>query len=667
MSLQHVPPGDDRSARQAVYEAFADRGRSVEDATDRALRVGTERLGVELGVLTEITPERQTIVQAVGDHETIEAGETCPLDRAYCRRTVEQESTLCVQDAASSREVSELAYETFGLDTYIGAKVTVGDGAYGTVCFADPEPRSEPFSEADQLFVELLARLVGQAIERRRHEEAFREQNERLRTEKRRIQRIANTTFDLLFELDSDAQLTYVSTGVGTVLGYGAEEAMGNSFTDYIAPSSLPAAFEAFEQVFDGEPVRNLELTANRADGGTATIEINATPVEEDGEVVALQGVARDVTARRERETELRLKTRAIDDATVGVTIADANDPDNPLVYLNQAFETLTGYSSEEMLGRNCRRLQGPATDEETVETLREGIEAAEPVSVDLINYRRNGAPFWNNVRVVPVEDDTGELSHFVGFQEDATDRVRTERLIELLNRVLRHNLRNELNVLLGYGELLTDPEAAARTDVDAGRVIRDTVAKLSSVSEQVRELEAIARQDRKPTRLDVRDLLDSVADDIGRQYPDATVDLAVDVPPTRGICAGMELERAVEELVDNALAHDGDDGDVSAVQVTARDAGGNVELVVADDGPGIPPIEASAIESGRETAVEHGNGLGLWLVNWIVTRYGGSFQIRPATDVDDASGTVATIRLPAIDSDESVDEAVRPHTTLFQ
>ena len=667
MSLQHVPPGDDRSARRAVYEAFADRSRSVEEATARALAAGIDRLGVGLGFLTEISEGRQRIdvVQTAGQTGVIEAGDTCPLDQAYCRRTVELDSPLCVQDAVSSPAVSEAAYDAFGLDTYIGTKVTVDDEVYGTLCFADSEPRSEPFPESDQLFVELVARLVGQAIESRRYERELQERNERFRAEKRRIERIADTTYDLLFEIDADTRLTYVSTGVGNVLGQGPEEAMGNSFAEYITSASLPDALDAFERVFDGDPVRDLALTARRADGGEAVIEINATPIVEDDEVVAVQGVARDITGRREREAELRLKTRAIDDATVGVTIADATRPNNPLVYLNRAFEDLTGYSTDEMLGRNCRLLQGPATDEGTVETLREAIDAGEPVSVDLVNYRRNGAPFWNNLRVVPVEDDDGELSHFVGFQEDATDRVRTERLIELLNRVLRHNLRNELNVLLGYGELLTDPDSAARSDVDAGRVIRETVEKLSSVSEQVRELEAIARQDRHPTRLDVRELLDGVVDEVGADHPDATVEVEIDVPPERGICAGVELQRAIEELADNALIHDPDDE--TTVRLTALDTGDSIDVVVTDDGPGIPAVEASTIEAGRETAVEHGDGLGLWLVNWIVTRYGGSFQIRAADDADDVSGTVATISLPAIDPDQSVDDAVRPHTTLFQ
>jgi PAS domain S-box-containing protein len=666
MTLQHVPPGDDRSYRQTVYEAFADRKRPVEEATARALAAGLDRLDVSLGFLTHIADDRQTVtvVQSTGPVDFVDAGDSCPLDQAYCRRTVQQDGPLCVQDAVSSPAVSDDAYETFGLDAYVGAKVIVDDDVYGTVCFADTEPRPEPFPETDQMFVELVARLVGQALERRTHEETLRTRNERLERETERAQRIADTTFDLLFRITPDARLTYVSSGLHAILGYDRDDAVGTPFTDYIAPQSTSAAVAAFERLLDAESVRNLELTAETATGETAIIEVNATPVVDDGRVEAVQGVARDVTARREREAELRVKTRAIDDATVGVSIADATQDDTPLVYVNDAFEALTGYPSEEVLGRNCRLLQGPATDAERVETLRTGIDAGEPVSVDLLNYRAGGAPFWNNVRVVPVEDG-GDVSHFVGFQEDATDRVRTQRLIELLNRVLRHNLRNDLNVLSGYGELLSDPDTDAPTATNAGRVVRETVERLGSLSEQVRELEVIARRDREPTRLDVADLLTDAVTAAGTDHPEATVDVRIDVADGRGVCAGVELERAVEELVENALTHDPDPP--TTVEVSAHDDADSVVLTVTDDGPGIPPVEASAVEAGRETAIEHGDGLGLWLVNWIVTRYGGSFQLRPTTGGDEPSGTVARIRLPAVDPGQSVDDAVRPHTTLFQ
>jgi PAS domain S-box-containing protein len=121
------------------------------------------------------------------------------------------------------------------------------------------------------------------------------------------------------------------------------------------------------------------------------------------------------------------LKQRAIDEAPVGITISDPDLPDNPMVYVNESYTGMTGYDRSEALGRNCRFLQGTGSDPETVAAMREAIAAEEPVSVELVNYRKDGSSFWNRVDIAPIHDETGEVSHFVGFQTDITARKRAE------------------------------------------------------------------------------------------------------------------------------------------------------------------------------------------------------------------------------------------------
>ncbi|WP_237560372.1 sensor histidine kinase [Halolamina rubra] len=118
----------------------------------------------------------------------------------------------------------------------------------------------------------------------------------------------------------------------------------------------------------------------------------------------------------------------------------------------------------------------------------------------------------------------------------------------------------------------------------------------------------------------------------------------------------------ALGELLENAVKHN--TGANPQVTVSARDDGEWIEIAVIDDGPGIDEMEQRTVTAGDETALEHGSGLGLWLVNWIVTRYGGSFQIAPR---DDDAGTTATVRLPAIDGSQSIASAERGPTVLFR
>ncbi|WP_254273020.1 PAS domain S-box protein [Haloarcula marina] len=640
-------------AREQVYEAFADRTRAFGDAVETALTAGTRRLSVELGFLTRIHDGTQHIEYAVGDHDGIRPGQQCPLEEAYCRRTVATDGHLSVQDAQASAAVSEAAYDAFGLGSYIGCPVTADGEVYGTVCFADADPRATPFSEAEELFVELLAGLVGQAIERREHERLREERTAELRAEKRRLAGIAETSFDVLFQVGAGGRFTYVSQAAEHVLGYDPETLVGDEFTTYLRPVASVAAVDAYERVLAGEAVQGLQLTFAHRDGSDVVVEVNATPVVEDGEVTAIQGVGRDVTDRRDREARLRMQTRAMDEAEMPITIADATTPDNEIIYANRAFETVTGYTASQIRGRNCRILQGPETDPEAVATLRDGIENSRSVTTELVNYRRDGTPFWSRVTVTPIANDDGVTTHYVGFQQDVTDRKRTAQLIGLLNRVLRHNLRNELTVIHGYTEFVEErPE-----DVDVVSGIRRPVKRLVALSERAHELETYARRDRKPERLWPCDIVETVAEAHRERFPEATV--RVDVDADCGVCVGREIERAVSELVTNALEHAPSSD--TAVDVRVRRDGEWVEIAVADDGPGIPEIEATVVETGEETPLQHGTGLGLWLVNWIVTQYGGSFQLAG----DD--GTVATLRLPAIEDGQSVADAARRPTVLFR
>ncbi len=135
------------------------------------------------------------------------------------------------------------------------------------------------------------------------------------------------------------------------------------------------------------------------------------------------------------REKDLLI--HALESSTIGISVADARLPDMPLAYVNHAFETMTGYCREEVLGKNCRFLQGADTDPRTIEILRQTIEAEGSAHLDILNYRKDGTPFWNTLRMAPVFDDSGALIAYIGTQEDITRLKEAEaernRLFELL------------------------------------------------------------------------------------------------------------------------------------------------------------------------------------------------------------------------------------------
>jgi len=615
------------------------------------LRIGTDYLGISTGFLTRINGETQEIVQSTGEHPLLRPGEQCPLEEAYCQRTVQTDGVLSVRDADAGDVIPTAAVETFELETYIGAKITVGGELYGTVCFADSDGRSEPFTELEELFVELLAERIGKALERKSYETKLARRNDRLEAEKQRFEGIAEASADIIFRIDESAAFTYLSPAVERLLGYDPEALVGEPFLDVLVSSEAEESLELYRRVQAGDTVEGVEVTLETTAGEARVFEINARPFNDgvDGSA-GIQGVARDVTDRKERRRELEIKNRAMDDAEVGIVITDATREDNPVTYVNEKFCDLTGYGREAVVGTNCRFLQGDATDPASVRTLREAIAAAEPTSVDMVNYRASGIAFWNEVTVTPVENAAGETVQYIGFQQDVTVRKRREQLLDVMNRVLRHNLRNKMNVVLG----------GTASPVDTGAMVERAAEDVISLADRAREIHAAAQTDRDPVRIDVADLFADLRDEFTDTHPEATVERAVET--TRDVVAGSELDGALAELVTNALAHD--PAPDTTVTLAARDDGDEIVVTVTDDGPGINEMERAVVESGTESPLEHGSGLGLWFVNWVVTRYGGSFRIASRGET---AGTVATVRLPAVgQGDDSAAVARRP-TTLAE
>jgi len=140
---------------------------------------------------------------------------------------------------------------------------------------------------------------------------------------------------------------------------------------------------------------------------------------------------------REEAAPELELKDRALDETAEGITIADALLPDMPLIYANRGFERLTGYAVEEVLGRNCRFLQGPGTDPAALNKLRSAIRERRECTVLLLNYRKDGSAFWNRLAITPVHDPSGRVTHFIGVQSDVTEQKLAEEALQAAKRDL--------------------------------------------------------------------------------------------------------------------------------------------------------------------------------------------------------------------------------------
>ena len=339
--------------------------------------------------------------------------------------------------------------------------------------------------------------------------------------------------------------------------------------------------------------------------------------------------------------------------------IDDLDDPvavlalDRRVVRLNPAAARVFGCDTEAARERPIDELVDAPVD----------LEAdGETVGLDV-----DGVPRSYQLSVSRLTDPSAAHVGYTVVLSDVTERERRRQRLEVLTRVLRHNLRNDAGVLTGYGELLADrlddPELERMADAVERRA--DALAGLGEKASTVDSVLAAG----DPVTVDVREEVDAVVTAARKRAPNASVECVVDESATTTTHARRDAVRAIlENTVENALDHhDGegttrDDGRawtrVTLRSATADSADGagedELEIVVEDDGPGIPDHELSAVESGRETALEHGSGLGLWVIEWSAGTLGATVTYAERTP----RGTKVSVRIPTSAVSRSGSEA---------
>ncbi|MDZ7646745.1 MAG: PAS domain-containing protein [Cytophagales bacterium] len=131
------------------------------------------------------------------------------------------------------------------------------------------------------------------------------------------------------------------------------------------------------------------------------------------------------------------LLINAINKSNEGITISSIDQPDSPLIFVNDGFERLTGYTKEDVIGKTCRFLQGKETDHAAVDALRHAIINRQQTTVELLNYKKDGTPFWNRLSITPLKNESGITTHYVGVQSDITEIRETQKELTEANKIL--------------------------------------------------------------------------------------------------------------------------------------------------------------------------------------------------------------------------------------
>jgi PAS domain S-box-containing protein len=291
--------------------------------------------------------------------------------------------------------------------------------------------------EVDPDSIAVLSNRIENAVESYR----VAKRADRLR---RRYATLLEGSRGLITVLDTEGVVQYQSPSVERVLGLARSTVEGSDVLEHVHREDREAVAEALNSLVEGrESAPSFEFRLQDGTGewrwlGAVGADATDSPVE--GYVFN----AIDVTERKRQQAELERKNRAMDEASVGITITDPGCPDNPMVYANEGFSQVTGYDTETAIGRNWRFLQGEATDEDAIAQIRAAVDAGEECTVELRNYRADGTEFWNRLRITPIRDDDGTVTNFVGLHQDVSERKRYERTLSALHEVSRELLAAE-------------------------------------------------------------------------------------------------------------------------------------------------------------------------------------------------------------------------------
>jgi len=306
-------------------------------------------------------------------------------------------------------------------------------------------------------------------------------------------------------------------------------------------------------------------------------------------------------------------------------------DEDGRIVELNEAAETVFEIEEDPVITAPVSTVVGTAIDPDIADR-----QLSITADNRQLEFRVNSSQL--------TDSGDNHVGYLLLFQ-DITDEVQRKRQLAVLNRVLRHNLRNELTIAQGHIGVAEQTETDDRRETSLGKA-DEALSSLLETSEQAREIEQVlGGKDASPRSVSLRPFLEMLARDTESAHDGATV--TADSPALSLQTLEPVFNAVVAQLLENAAEHAEKDNPTISIDVERTEDG--LDVTVEDDGPGIPPYELQVLELGEETALEHGSGLGLWLIEWGTVRLGGDLSFETGDD-----GTRVTLSFPSTMVDEA-------------
>ncbi len=510
-----------------------------------------------------------------------------------------------------------------------------------------------------------------------------------LRASEERIRLLLESTGEGVYGIDLAGNCTFANPACAQLLGYDdPAELLGRQMHDlahYSRADGTPLPHEdcRIYQALQSEKGASADDEVFwRKDGTSFPVEYRSYPVLRDGLRLGAVVSFVDVSRRQRAEQLMRLRDSALKAIAQGVFVTDPARPDEPISYVNTAFERLTGYTWRETRGREIDLLTGPDTDPAALDGLREAFRRGGDHTAELLFYRKDGTPFWCTVSVAPVTE-SGRVTHFVGVLTDVSERKQTEEVLreakeaaEAASRAkstflanMSHELRTPLNAIIGYSEMLQEEAQDQGLDsfVRDLEKVRSAGQHLLGVINDILDLSKIeaGRMELHPETIDVAKMARGVVTTVEPLIQKSGDTLRADLPDDLGEMYAdvTKLRQVLLNLLSNASKFT-ERGTVSFSAARERGGAGDALVFrVADNGIGMtteqvgrlfqPFVQADA----STTRKFGGTGLGLAISRRYCQMMGGDITVRS----EPGRGSEFTVRLPAYVTDRSVADQPGP------
>lgn len=484
---------------------------------------------------------------------------------------------------------------------------------------------------------------------------------------------LAENSGDVIFVLNLNLKCTYISPSVKTLRGFEPEEALKLKLDKVLTPDShikyrnIIAEIIAENKKNPGSPLnqKTVELEMFKKDKTTVWVEVKVTLIlNENNAPVGILGVSRDITSRRIIRSQLRKLSRAVEQSPVSVIITDLT---GAIDYVNPRFTKATGYTFEEVMGKNPNILKSEFTPYSDYHNLWETIVAGNEWSGEFLNKRKDGSTYWESASISPIKNDEGEITHYLAIQENISEKKKKEaELISAKEKAeesdklktaflhnITHEIRTPMNAIAGFSEFLCDPNLSQEKIHRYSGIINKSSHQLLSIITDIINIATIESGQAKITekKFKLNSVLETIYDQFNEltKLKQITLTLKLSLPDYDDVIFSDEtkITQILTNLVGNAIKFT----NFGSVHFGYETKDTEIEFFVEDSGIGIPDEmheeifkRFSQVENSSELQAG-GTGLGLAIAKSYVNLLGGKMWLRSQPD----NGTKFYFTIPIV------------------